>query len=257
MEILFVAVASLAGGALTLYSGFGLGTVLLAVMLLFFPPGVAVAVTAVVHFLNNVFKFGLLGRHADAGVVLAFGLPAIAGAWLGAETLLRLAGSAPLFSYEFAGVERAVTPVKLVIGSLLAAFALVEFRAPGRLPQLNRRWLPAGGALSGFFGGLSGHQGALRSLFLVKAGLSRESFIATGVVIALLIDITRLATYFAHFRTFDWRENALLLGAASAAAFAGSFAAAQLLPRITLHNVQRIVATLLAIVSAGLIAGLL
>lgn len=43
-------------------------------------------------------------------------------------------------------------------------------------------WLPLGGLLSGFFGGLSGNQGALRSAFLLKAGLSKEAFIATGTV---------------------------------------------------------------------------
>jgi acyl-CoA reductase-like NAD-dependent aldehyde dehydrogenase len=42
-------------------------------------------------------------------------------------------------------------------------------------------YLPVGGLLSGFFGGLSGHQGALRSVFLLRAGLTKESFIATGV----------------------------------------------------------------------------
>ena len=46
-------------------------------------------------------------------------------------------------------------------------------------------FLAAGGLLSGFLGGLSGHQGALRSAFLIKCGLSKEVFIASGVVIAL------------------------------------------------------------------------
>ena len=55
--------------------------------------------------------------------------------------------------------------------------------------------LPLGGILSGFFGGLSGHQGALRSAFLIKAGLSKESFIVTGIVVSMFIDFTRLSVY--------------------------------------------------------------
>jgi len=43
--------------------------------------------------------------------------------------------------------------------------------------SLDKKYLPLGGLLSGFFGGLSGHQGALRSAFLIKSGLSKESFI--------------------------------------------------------------------------------
>jgi hypothetical protein len=46
-----------------------------------------------------------------------------------------------------------------------------------------------GGILSGFFGGLSGIQGAIRSAFLVKSGLKKEAYIATGVVIACFVDI--------------------------------------------------------------------
>lgn len=38
-------------------------------------------------------------------------------------------------------------------------------------------------------------QGALRSAFLARAGLSKEVFIATGVVIAVLIDFSRIGIY--------------------------------------------------------------
>jgi hypothetical protein len=51
--------AFLASG-LTLFSGFGLGTLLLPVMVLFFPIDLAIALTAVVHALNNLFKCWLL-----------------------------------------------------------------------------------------------------------------------------------------------------------------------------------------------------
>lgn len=46
--------------------------------------------------------------------------------------------------------------------------------------------------MSGFFGGLSGNQGAFRSAFLIKAGLSKDAYIATGVVAAVIVDLTRL-----------------------------------------------------------------
>jgi hypothetical protein len=60
-------VALLASG-LTFFSGFGLGTLLLPAFALFFPVEQAVALTAVVHFLNGLFKLGLVGRHADCRV---------------------------------------------------------------------------------------------------------------------------------------------------------------------------------------------
>ena len=77
MEYLVVAVVALLASTLTFFSGFGLGTLLLPAFALFFPVEQAIAMTAVVHLLNALFKALLIGRHADRGVVLRFGLPAI------------------------------------------------------------------------------------------------------------------------------------------------------------------------------------
>ena len=68
---------------LTLYSGFGLGTLLMPVFAIFFPVHVAVAATAVVHGANNIFKVLVVGRHADRELVLRFGIPAIVAAFDG------------------------------------------------------------------------------------------------------------------------------------------------------------------------------
>ena len=75
---LTVALVAMFAAGLTLYSGFGLGTLLLPVFALFFPTEMAVVATALVHGANNVFKVSLLGRKADREVVINFGLPAIA-----------------------------------------------------------------------------------------------------------------------------------------------------------------------------------
>ena len=84
---LSVILAAFLAAGLTMYSGFGLGTLLLPVFALFFPAEMAVVATAMVHGANNVFKVSLLGRFADREVVLKFGLPAIAAAILGALAL--------------------------------------------------------------------------------------------------------------------------------------------------------------------------
>lgn len=74
-------VAFLTSGS-TLYSGFGLGTLLMPVMALFFPIEMAVAATAVVHAANNAFKIAVVGKHADRSLVVRFGLPAIFAAFI-------------------------------------------------------------------------------------------------------------------------------------------------------------------------------
>lgn len=145
MHYLIICLAAFLASGLTLFSGFGLGTLLLPVMVLFFPVDLAIALTAVVHALNNGFKCWLLGRYADRAVVLKFGLPAILAALLGARVLLYLSDLQPLLHYQVLGREAYIMPVKLVVAVLMVVFALLEL-APRRAPlALTPRYLPWAG----------------------------------------------------------------------------------------------------------------
>ena len=246
---------------LSFFSGFGLGTLLLPAFALFFPIPTAVAATAVVHLATNLFKLGLVGRHADAGVVVRFAVPAAAAAIVGASVLGLLSGMPALGSYELAGRRHEVTAAKAVVAALMLLFALVELAPRSRRVALDRRWLFFGGLLSGFFGGLSGHQGALRSIFLVNAGLDERAFVATSVVAAVVVDVARLAVYGAGSTGLGLLARdaglARLVGAASLAAFLGSVVGARLLGAVTMTGIRVIVAALLAVVAIGLGSGLL
>ena len=257
MQYLIICAAALVTSGLTLFSGFGLGTLLMPVFAVFFPVEIAVALTAIVHFLNNLFKLALLGRHADRSAVLWFGLPAILAATLGAWTLIWLTGMQPLMDYAFAGRELHVMPVKLVVAVLMIFFALLEILPAFESIAFERKHLPFGGVLSGFFGGLSGNQGALRSAFLVRCGLSKEGFIATGVVIACLVDITRLSVYGAHFSAAGMGRSVPLLTAATASAFLGAFLGNRLLQKVTMRTIQVLVSLMLLGIAVGLGTGLI
>jgi uncharacterized membrane protein YfcA len=74
MDYIVVCTVALLVSILTLFSGFGLGTVLMPAFALFFPVPVAIAATAVVHLANNIFKVFLVGRKADWGVVVRLAL---------------------------------------------------------------------------------------------------------------------------------------------------------------------------------------
>ena len=165
--IVIVAVASFATAGLTLYSGFGLGTMLMPVMALFFPVETAVAATAVVHAANSVFKMGAVGRNADRGLVTRFGVPAILAAFVGAAALGLVSHIPDITRYTIGSIEAVITPVKLVMGVLMLIFAIFELSPRMQDLRFKDEHLVFGGILSGFFGGFSGHQGALRSAFLV------------------------------------------------------------------------------------------
>jgi uncharacterized membrane protein YfcA len=260
MDLALIALVALVAALVTLYSGFGLGTTLLPVFALFFPPTIAVAATAMVHVLNNLFKAGLTWRAVDWGVAWRFGLPAapaaIAGAWL----LSRLDGAAPLFSVEAYGIRLDPTPAGLTIGLVLIAFAGLEIWPRFQRLQAPPRFLPLGGVLSGFFGGLSGHQGALRSMFLLKTGLGPAAFVATGAALAVLVDLVRLPVYLASLAAAgeDFDARALqAVGVAVLAAFAGSWLGARLLPKATLALVRLSVAALMALIGTAMALGVI
>lgn len=195
MDYVIICLTAFFGSGLTLFSGFGLGTILIPVFGLFFPIDVTIALTAIVHFLNNLFKLSMLGRYADKQVVLRFGIPSIIAAFAGAYLLTTLSGLNPLMEYSFLSKMFLVTPVKLTIGVLLIFFALFDIVPALTNIQFDRKYLSLGGLLSGFAGGISGNQGALRSAFLIRANLLKETFIASGVTIACLTDISRLIVY--------------------------------------------------------------
>ncbi len=256
MEYAVVSIVALLASGLTLFSGCGLGTLLLPAFLLFFPTELAIAMTAIVHFLNNIFKLTLLGKHANLSVVLRFGIPAVIAAFAGAALLFLLTDQQPLASYVLNGRTFFITPIKLIMGMLIAAFSVFEALPALRQVEFDRKFLPVGGLLSGFFGGVSGHQGALRSAFLVRAGLSKESFIATGVVIACLIDVTRMSVYANHLSVTGLKENVSLLAIAVVSAFAGVFFGSRVLAKVTMNKLQMVVTIMLFVIALLLGLGL-
>lgn len=259
MELVLIGVVALLTSGLTLFSGFGLGTILMPVFALFFPLPLAIAATAVVHFANNLFKFGLMAKQADWRVVARFGLPAAVTAMAGAGVLGLVDRMPVLWRYSLGTMNLDITPVKAVIGVLIIVFALLELWPRFQSLAFTPRWLPLGGALSGFFGGLSGNQGALRSAFLLKAGLSKEAFVATGVVSAIIVDAVRLLVYGTTVLADHFAQSQALLVpvvVASVAAFVGAFAGKKFLSKVTLRTVQLVVAAAMLAIGLGLASGI-
>ncbi len=256
IEIVVVCIATLLASALTVFSGFGLGTLLLPVFALFLPTPIAVAATAVVHLGNNLVKLAWLGRFADRVVLRRFGLPALLASLVGARLFVDLADDAPLGRYALFGGIHHVTWVGVVVGLLIALFAAWE-----SIPRLSRvafdpKYLAAGGALSGFFGGLSGHQGALRSAFLMRCGLSKEAFVGTGVVIACAVDVTRLTLYGRDMDLGAVRDQWAVVAAAIVAAGVGAAVSARVLPRVSMAAIRRLVTVMLFVIAVLLATGM-
>lgn len=252
-----IILATMLSAMLTFFSGFGLGTILLPVFAIFFPIHIAVAMTAIVHLTNNLFKFSLMHRHVDWTVLKRFGLPALFAAFLGAWLLATLSHDGIVLIWELGDHQFKVTMLKLIIGGLMIVFALFEVLPFIKNWRVESKWLPFGGMLSGFFGGLSGHQGALRSVFLLRVGMSKEIFIGTGIAVAVLVDLARLLVYGAEFNWSTLRSEWSLIGIATLSALVGTLVGRRLLHAVTFLFVERLVFALLLAIGFALASGII
>ncbi len=264
MDYAIVILISLFAGALTLITGFGLGTILLPVFAIFFPAPVAVAATALVHLINNLSKLALVGRWINKEVLIRFGIPAMIASIIGALLLDIVSALPDLTHYPIGSRTATISPVALTVGLLVIIFGILELRDLEKKPH-DPKLLSLGGILSGFFGGLSGHQGALRSAFLINAGLDKKQFVGTAAACSTLVDIARLLAYWigaswlikgtkSGFGSID--ETLGFIAAACVAGFLGAFAGKRIIKKVRLETIRTIVGITLILIGALMATGI-
>jgi uncharacterized membrane protein YfcA len=259
METLIICIVALFGSVLTFFSGFGLGTLLLPIFLLFYPIDVAIACTAIVHLSNNIFKLGLIHKNISFPTVLKFGIPSIIGALAGVW-ILSLISTWPkqvVFSYVIRAHTFEIRWLSLLIGILMILFSVAEiFPIFKRIQPGEKDFIP-GGLISGFFGGLSGHQGVIRSIFLMKLTTQKEIFISTGVAIACLVDIARLPFYLTSdtwdWNYISWQQFVFPVLSAIIGAIIGNY----IFKKTTLQWIQKITVSCILLFSVCMILGLI
>ena len=142
----------------------------------------------------------------------------------------------------------------------MLVFALFELLPRLRELKFDRKYLFAGGVLSGFFGGFSGHQGALRSAFLAKVGISTEAFVGTNAAIGFMVDMARIGAYVTMFfqakaaSPIGSGQYPLIL-TGILAAFAGVMIGKRFLHKITMKTVQTLTGFLLLGIALALGSG--
>lgn len=182
MEIVLILPVVIVANAIGTLTGFGLSSVMVPVMALFYPLPEALLFVGVIHWFGDIWKLVLFREGIHWRLILSFGLPGILAAVLGASLVFRIPG--------------------IVLSRILGAFlvfyvVLLALRSSFKIKQTVATGI-AGGALSGFLAGLFGMGGAVRGLFLSTFDLPKAVYLATAGTIALIIDTARLATYLAQ-----------------------------------------------------------
>ncbi|MEP7322257.1 MAG: sulfite exporter TauE/SafE family protein [Saprospiraceae bacterium] len=248
-------IVSFGASLLTFYSGFGLGTLLLPVFAIWFPLDQAILLTAIVHFFNNIFKLYLFRKNIDIFILFRFGIPAILGALLGSFAMV-LVNNLPIrYPVKIGPFNSSLTVFNLVIGILIIVFGILEFTGFGKKNWGNKS-MTLGGLLSGFFGGLSGHQGVLRSAFLIRYNFTKEAFFSTGVAIACLVDITRLAVYIPEMLQGSLNISVWWLLLAILSASAGVLVGNKMLKKMDIEKIKKLTAVCIVLMGMAILLGI-
>ena len=85
----------------------------------------------------------------------------------------------------------------IVFGCLLLFAGISGLSGLADRMRFGRKMAWFSGALSGFFGGLVGNQGGIRSAALLGFDISKEALVATATAIALIVDGARMPVYLA------------------------------------------------------------
>ncbi len=231
INILIPILAAFLSAALTLMTGFGLGTILTPVFLIFYDVKIAILIVAVVHLSNNLLKISLFSGHISIDILKRFGVLTLIGAFIGAFFQGRMDSSA----------------VKILLGIALIFLGLKEATGFGDKIRLPQKIDFIGGFFSGLLGGFVGNQGAIRSAYLLNYNIPKETFVATAAIIASVVDVTRIPVYI--FSNKDaLSDNLLLLLITTASAFAGTFTGKRFLKKISLKAFKMYVAAMIIII---------
>lgn len=237
MELALFAALSFLAGSVAALSGFGIGSLLTPYLATRYGMGLAVAVVSVPHLAATALRAWRMRAHVDRRVFIEFGLASGLGGLAGAALQGRLGDPA----------------LEKVLGALLV------FAGLGGLTGLSGKLAvrgPAGlllGVLSGLFGGLVGNQGGIRSAALLGAGAPKHALIATGTLVALVVDGARMPFYAARSGG-EMLALAPLLLAGTAGAVAGTLAGGRLLDRLPERAFQRALSAALLALGAWLLA---
>lgn len=233
--ILLVVLTLIASGVGTL-TGFGTSTIMVPALLFFFPLPVTLLLAGVIHWFGDIWKMVFFRSGVHWRVLWLFGVTGLIASYIGASLIISISAE--------------------VLSRLLGIFLLTYvgwlwFNPKWQLPERNGTAL-TGGALSGFLAGMFGVGGAVRGAFLAAYNLPKEVYLFTSGAIALIIDSTRLITY--------WSEGIHLSGglawalvASIPASLLGAYLAKLIVNRISQEWFRVIVALFLAAVAVKLL----
>jgi len=179
IEAAFIGVITFIAAVFGTITGFGISTIMVPIVLFFYPLPSTLLFVALIHFAGDIWKIIFFKSGIRWKLILSFGIPGIAASYLGASLILSISD---------------VLMKRILAVFLLSYVVFVVIKKEWSVPQKTTTGI-IGGSLYGFSAGIFGIGGAVRSAFLTVYNLPKEVYIFTAGAIALFVDITRIAKY--------------------------------------------------------------
>ena len=213
--------------------GMGGGILLIALMPGLVPPSAILPLHAATQLASNASRAGFGWRHIDIGIIPAFIVGAVAGAWLGAEVYQRL--------------DTHWLPA--LIGLLILLFTWVPLPVVRGGGQLSL-------ALLGFYqtglGMLAGATGPVGAAVLLRRNTARDWLVVNTAVYMTLNHVVRVAAFVAIGFSFSaWWP---LLSGMIVAGIVGSWAGTRLRHLVPQRDFQRLFRWMVTLLALRLIA---
>ena len=221
-----IAVGFLAG-MIASVAGFGIGSFLIPLVSIRTGAKIAIALASLPHFLGNGFRFWILKSKVNRKILIRFGSLSAVGGLTGA-----------LLHIFVSNLLQIIFALMLVLAGVLGVLPVSE-----RL-RFGKTSAAVIGLASGFFGGLVGEQGGIRSVALLNFDVGKEAFIATATATALIVDAVRMPVYFlTQYNQVD--QFLIILIFSSIAVVAGTLTGNVVLKKIPEESFKRIVSFLI------------
>ena len=231
MSIFYLATLVFIASTFGTVSGFGISTMMIPVLSLFYPISSTLLFVAIIHLCGDIWKIIFFKKGANWRLIATFGIPGIVMSYWGASLTLDVPGDL----------------LKRLLGVFLILYVVYLFNKKRWRVRKTSLTSVLGGSLSGFFAGIFGVGGAIRGAFLSVYDLPKAMYLFTAGMIAFFVDVTRISKYVSGGIRLEpeWGPMLILLIPLS---FLGGFVGKKWVDRVPQQVFRLVIAVFLGVV---------
>ena len=182
LEAILITLLTSTGSAVSTIAGFGTTTLSMPILLFFFQVHQTILFLSIIHWSQTIWKLILFRKGCCKKLILHFAIPAIIASIIGAKVSIHMPENILI----------------KILGTFLIIYATIIILKPKFMLKEKITTSITGGLFTGFFAGIIGLGGALKTAFLNVFNLDKITYIFSSSAISFFIDSSRIPIYFSN-----------------------------------------------------------